>query len=102
MTSFAIQSILEKSEEVALVMKQLSHPKKLRLLCHLIESPLNVGELADVLDLSQPQTSQFLKRMELEGLLASERNGHFINYKIKDKKIVQLMKQIKKIFCDAK
>lgn len=71
------------------------------LLCHLLDSPKTVGDLTELCDLGQSQTSQFLKRMELDGLLSSEREGTYIYYKIEDKRIYSLMKEIKKIFCSV-
>lgn len=94
-----IEEIVEKSADIAGIFKHLSHQKRLMILCSLMEEKRTVGDLSEFCDMSQPQTSQFLKRMELEGLLSSEREGNYIYYKIKDKRIGLLMKQVKKIFC---
>lgn len=94
-----LSDIEKKSVEIAAIMKNLAHQKRLLLLCNLIEGRKTVSELCEGCNLSQSQASQFLKRMELEKLLSSEREGNFIFYKIQDKRLVQMMKQIKKIFC---
>ncbi len=94
------KNIEEKSAEIAVIMKNLAHQKRLLLLCNLLEERQTVTDLCEGCDLSQSQASQFLKRMELENLLESEREGNFTFYKIKDKRLIQMMKQIKKIFCD--
>lgn len=94
-----LDEVIEKSGAIAAIFKHLSHQKRLLILCSLMEGRKTVGELADFCDTGQSQTSQFLKRMELEGLLSSERDGTYMYYEIKDERIHQLMKQVKKIFC---
>ncbi len=94
-----IEDVVAKSSDIAGIFKHLSHQKRLMILCSLMEERQTVGDLSEFCEMSQSQTSQFLKRMELEGLLSSERDGNYIYYEIKDKRIGLLMKQIKKIFC---
>lgn len=96
---FNLEEITEKCDLISGIMKHLGHPKRLILLCNLIEGAKTVNELADAADMGQSQTSQNLKRMELEGLLKSEKEGNFNYYKIHDQRMVELMKQIKTIFC---
>lgn len=94
-----IKEMTKKSTEIASILRHLGHPKRLLILCHLIEGPKTVGELSQLCEAGQPQTSQFLKRMELEGLLSSKRDGNFIHYSIHDIRIASLMEQVKLIFC---
>lgn len=88
-----------KSSEVSTIMKHLGHPKKLLILCSLIDEQKAVGELTDLCEVSQPQMSHFLKRMELEGLLCSIRDGNHIYYKINDLRIKKIIKNLKSTFC---
>lgn len=84
---------------VAAVMKSLAHPERLRLLCELAEGELHVSELLRRCDLSQSQLSQFLRRLELEGILSQRREGNFSFYAIRDARIHRLIKQLHKIYC---
>ncbi len=94
-----LEEFSDKSEQIAKLMKNLAHQKKLMILCNLIVGHKTVGELSELCEMGQSQTSQCLKRMELEGLLTSERDGNYIYYSILDERITLLIKQIKKIFC---
>ena len=94
-----IALLRKKSLEVADTLKILGHPKRLVILCCLLDGPKSVSELEKFCEGSQSQTSQFLKRMELEKLLKKKKDGHFIFYEIKDQKLVKLINQIKKIYC---
>lgn len=88
-----------KSEEVAVLMKQLSHPQRLLILCSLAEGEKSVGEIEEVCGASQSSVSQFLKGMRLEGLIDSRRDGKQIYYMIVDERVLELIKSLYQIFC---
>ena len=89
----------KKSESVAALLKQLSHPQRLLILCSLAEGEKSVGEIENTCEASQSAVSQFLKGMRLEGLVESRREGKQVYYKIQDERILDLMKSLDKIFC---
>jgi ArsR family transcriptional regulator, virulence genes transcriptional regulator len=82
------------------VMKMLSHPGRLRLLCYLTTGPKNVGEIQEHCGLSQPHISQCLSKMHLQGIVKSHREGNFVLYSLRDRKIIQLIKFIQKTYCE--
>ncbi len=94
-----IKKMEHKCEEVSGIFKHLAHPQRLMLLCHLSEGEKTVGELQELTQLSQSQTSQFLKRMQLEELLQSRKESNFAYYSIKDKNILKLLRSMQNIFC---
>lgn len=89
----------DNSSEVADVLKTLAHPQRLMLLCLLLEAPKSVNEIAEILSISQSQTSQFLNRMSKEGLISHDKKSNFSYYKIKDKRLLKLIKSLKSIYC---
>lgn len=88
-----------QSENVAAVLKQLSHPQRLLILCSMVEGEKSVGEIEEACGASQSAVSQFLKGMRLEGLIDSRRDGKQVYYKIVDKRILELIKSLYLIFC---
>lgn len=88
-------------EMVADVMKVLSHSGRLRLLCHLASGSKKVGELQEYCNLSQPHVSQFLSKMQLQGIVSSHKEGNFVVYSLEDKKIMELIKFLQKNYCDS-
>ena len=94
-----IPNIEEKCDEVAAFLKSLSHPQRLMIACHLSAGEKTVSELLALCHISQSQLSQFLKRMELEGLVDSRREGQYSHYRIKDKRLLQLLNTMQKLFC---
>lgn len=89
----------EQCEEVAKLLKNLSHPQRLMIACHLADGEKTVSELQELCVISQSQLSQFLARMGSEGLVESRREGQYSFYRVKDKRIIQLLSGMQKIFC---
>lgn len=88
-----------KCDEVAGLLKHFSHPQRLLILCFLSEGEKQVSEIHEVVGLSQSQTSQFLKRMQSEGLLEVRREKNYSFYKISNPEVIKLLKAMQKIFC---
>lgn len=89
-----------KCEEVAALLKHFSHPQRLLILCYLADGEKQVSDIQDAVGLSQSQTSQFLKRMQAEGLLDVRREKNFSFYFIENKDVIKLLKSMQKIFCN--
>ena len=88
-----------KCEEVAALLKHFSHPQRLTILCFLSDGEKAVNEIVDETGLSQSQTSQFLKRMQLEGLLGIRREKNYSFYFINNPEVLKLLKSMQRIFC---
>jgi len=94
-----MSELRQRSEGVAALLKQLSHPQRLLILCCMIDGEKSVGEIEVACGASQSAVSQFLKGMRLEGLIGSRREGKQVYYKIVDKRVLRLIKALYKIFC---
>jgi DNA-binding transcriptional ArsR family regulator len=92
--------MIQQCESTAGILKALSHPQRLQILCHLSQGGRTVSELESLCAISQSQVSQFLQRMKSEGLVRSEREGKFIHYEILDLKVLKLIQSLHKIFCN--
>ncbi len=94
-----ISHLRRQSESVSALLKQLSHPQRLLILCSLIESERSVGEIENACGASQSAVSQFLKAMRLEGIVESRRDGKQVYYKIADDRVHKLIASLYGIFC---
>lgn len=99
MNKKSLESVLDRCEEVSALLKALSHPVRLKVLCHVMEDEKTVNELTDFCGISQSAMSQFLTRMKTEGVLQSRREGTFIYHGLADPKLKKLLKAIKEIYC---
>ena len=93
------QAILKQCESVSQILKSLSHPVRLKVLCQVIEGEKTVSVLTDFCGVSQSAMSQFLNRMRAEGIVRSRRDGTHIYYYIADPKLIRLLSAIKEIYC---
>lgn len=89
----------EQCEEVSGILKTLSHPHRLMILCLLSSGPKTVSELEEASGAAQSSVSQFLARMKAESLVTSERQASHVYYEIADPRIFKLVQSMHKIFC---
>lgn len=94
-----IKNLKQKAHEVSSLLKQLSHPQRLLILCALAEGEKSVGDIENICEASQSAVSQFLKGMRLEGLVEARREGQRVFYSIADKRLLELMKSLYNVFC---
>lgn len=91
----------KKSEEIATLLKNFAHPQRLLILCYLSDGEKQVTDIYESIGLSQSQASQFLKRMQSEGLLKIRREKNFSYYSVANKDVIKLLKSMQKIFCET-
>ncbi|NDD91367.1 ArsR family transcriptional regulator [bacterium] len=94
-----LKPMIKQCEATAHLLKAMAHPQRLQLLCYLSERERTVTELEDLCDASQSLLSQFLQRMKSEGLVDSRREGKFVYYSISDRKVLEVIQSLHKIFC---
>lgn len=95
-----MKQMQEKCVEVSSLLKHFSHPQRLLILCYLSDGEKQVTEIHEAVGLSQSQTSQFLKRMQNEGLLGLRREKNYSFYYVKNPDVLKLLKSMQKIFCN--
>jgi ArsR family transcriptional regulator len=99
MTTNLTKAIIKQCDSVSAVMKSLSHPVRLKILCQIMDQERSVNELTEFCKISQSAMSQFLGRMKEEGVVTCRREHHFVYYSVADKKLIKLLQAIKEIYC---
>ncbi len=89
----------QAATEAATVLRSLSHPDRLMLLCQLSQGERSVGELEELLGIQQPNLSQQLGVLRAEGLVDTRREGKRIFYSVKDPKALQLLGTLYALYC---
>ncbi|MEM9477341.1 MAG: metalloregulator ArsR/SmtB family transcription factor [Pseudomonadota bacterium] len=87
------------AEEAAGVLKALSNPSRLLILCQLAEGEHTVGEIETALDLGQAYVSQQLARLREEGLVVATRDGRQMRYRIADNRVAPVIAAIYAEYC---
>ena len=93
------EQLAKQAKEVSLVLKQLAHPDRLRVLCCLVDGEKSVSQLVEFAGASQPWVSQFLARMRLHGLVDTRKDGNFVYYRISEPRLKVLLQAIYKAYC---
>ena len=88
-----------RAGEVANLLKTLSHPARLMIVCTLVEGEYSVGELEEKLDIHQPHLSQHLTVLRGSGIVETRRDGKQIFYSLTEEKAAQLVAALYDIFC---
>lgn len=88
-------------EDLALLLKSISHPIRLKILCLLQDQELSVSEIRDAVETSGANITQHLNILRNQGILAFRKDANFIYNRIVDERIIELMKTMHQIFCSA-
>ena len=82
------------------LMKVLSNPDRLMLLCQLSQSEKRVGELEEILGIMQPTLSQQLAVLRDESLVETRREGKQIFYRITSDTVLAVLAVLYQQYCD--
>jgi len=72
----------KKAADVSALLKILSHPRRLLILCQLVEKERAVGDLAALLGAREAAISQQLILLRKDGLVKTRRDGRTIFYSL--------------------
>jgi DNA-binding transcriptional ArsR family regulator len=86
-------------DDLALLLKSISHPIRLKILCLLQDKELTVSEIREEVTTSGANISQHLNIMRNRGIIGSRKEANFIYNSIADERIIELMKTMKQLFC---
>jgi ArsR family transcriptional regulator len=87
------------ADDAAAMLKALSNPGRLRILCALVPGDMTVGELEQALDATQSYVSGQLLRLRGEGLVSCERDGRIMRYRLSDDRVRPILERLYEVFC---
>ncbi len=94
-----LERLMRKARKATDFLKALSNESRLLLLCLLVERERSVGELEELMSLRQPNVSQQLARLRLDGLVDTRRDGKTIYYRLASDDVLRMIGVIYDIFC---
>jgi len=90
---------IESNVEVAVnLLKALSNEKRLLVICALYKGERSVGELEEIVGLSQSALSQHLARLRADNLVNTRREAQTIYYSLNDKATEAVLKCLYDIY----
>lgn len=84
----------EQCRQMSDYLTHLSHPLRLRLICQLHQGEKNVSELIAAVGRQQSTVSTQLKYLLMAGIVAFERRGQFVYYRIADRRASGLLRHL--------
>ena len=84
-------------KQFALVARTLGHPQRLELIEQLGQGPRSVDLLAEKLGVPIANVSQHLQTMRRAGLVAAERQGKFVVYRLAGASVLAAMQAIQRV-----
>jgi len=100
-TVMDMDALRASSIKASRLMKVLSNPDRMLLLCQLAAAETRVGELESLLGIVQPTLSQQLGVLRDEGLVSTRREGKHIYYRIDSPQALAVMNVLYAQFCEA-
>ena len=98
-TAADLQALAANAEQAANLMKQLSNTNRLMILCTLMFDELSVGQLNELIPLSQSALSQHLASLRDAQLVATRREGQTIFYRLVGDEVGRVIRVLKDIYC---
>lgn len=99
-TVMDIDILRSSADEASRLMKVLSNPDRLLLLCQLALGEKRVGELEELVGIVQPTLSQQLGVLRDENLVSTRREGKNIYYQIASSQALAVMDVLYEQFCN--
>jgi DNA-binding transcriptional ArsR family regulator len=94
-----LESIRNSAQQACRLMKVLSNPDRLLLLCQLTEGEKCVSELEELVGISQPTLSQQLGVLRNEHAVSTRREGKNVYYQICSSQTLAVMQVLYEQFC---
>ena len=87
-----------KANDASRFLKAISNKHRLLILCNLVDAERSVGELEEIVGLSQSALSQHLARLRKEDVVKTRREAQTIYYSLQDENVVDVLRLLENIF----
>ncbi|KKB75867.1 transcriptional regulator [Devosia soli] len=88
-----------RAEEAAQLLTAMANPKRLLILCNLLDQERSVSELSRIVDLDQSPLSQHLSKLRALGLVKTRREGQAIFYRLASEPVSRVLATLYDIYC---
>ena len=94
-----VAELQDKAVDAANMLKSMSNESRLLILCNLAEGEKSVGELQELVELSQSALSQHLAVLRRDGLVSTRRSAQSIFYSLASEPAKAIMGTLYAYFC---
>ena len=86
--------------EASELLLAMANPKRLMILCHLLDGECTVGGLAERVEMSQTAVSQQLAKLRALRLVSTRRQAQQIHYSLASESVTQVLETLYGIYCE--
>ncbi|VEF01738.1 ArsR/SmtB family transcription factor [Neisseria canis] len=98
-TSQTANEMMEHAERASSLLKLISHPHRLMILCLLAQSERNVTEIVNVVGINQTAVSNHLAKLRAKGVVDYTRYHRILQYRITSPEIFNLLEAMCRVYC---
>jgi DNA-binding transcriptional ArsR family regulator len=98
-STLPLEQMQAAAAQACALLKVLSNPDRLLILCRLAQGEARVGELEETLGIVQPTLSQQLTVLRNEELVSTRREGKSIYYSLASTEAVAVIETLYQQFC---
>lgn len=95
----SIEVMKRNAGKAEAMLKLLANGKRLVILCNIVKEAKSVGELAELVDLSQSALSQHLAKMRMQGLVEADKRGKAVYYRVSNPEVEAILSTLYLIYC---
>jgi DNA-binding transcriptional ArsR family regulator len=89
----------EQITDLATLLKSISHPYRLQILCLLQDHEMTVGEISKAIKSTDANISQHLSILRHQGIIGTRKQANFIYNRIIDNRVTSLIETMQGLFC---
>ncbi|MCL2160722.1 MAG: metalloregulator ArsR/SmtB family transcription factor [Betaproteobacteria bacterium] len=90
-----------QAKKAVSLLKLLGNEDRLLLLCQLTLEEFSVGQLEEMLEISQPTLSQQLGVLRRAGLVATRKDGKQVYYRMIDEAAIAVINTLYELYCNG-
>lgn len=100
MATASLDSMKENAFRASALLKAMSNQHRLMILCQLSQGEMCVGELEEIIDLSQSALSQHLARLRRDKLVKTRRQAQTIFYSLDGEEAPSIIEVLYGLYCE--
>lgn len=94
-----LELMQQNASRASELMKLLSHPHRLMILCELNQGECSVGDLGERIGINQSPLSQHLARMRHEGVVEARREAQTVFYSLAGEEVAAVISLLYSLYC---
>lgn len=97
--TLSAKALEDEAERASRLLAAMANPKRLLVLCNLLDSERSVGALAEIVGLSQGALSQHLQRLRSLDIVATRRDAQTIYYRLASPEAHAILQTLHALYC---